>query len=235
MNLNEQYLKYELTGFKKYSFRFFCRKKRIDFLLNLINKTFENNLISILDAGCGPGFVAFELTKRGYNVTGIDILPEFIVHCKKINKNGNFIVKNLEKDFTSNKKFDCIICTETIEHLKNPKKTLIKFKKMLNNHGIVIISTPNYRSFWPLIEFLSKCVFRKINWNHSHVSKFTPKTLMDTIKMCGFKRLYISTIFLISPFFPKKVGEILYNFERILLNEFLLGSLIYIVCSKNRK
>ena len=39
--------------------------------------------ISILDVGCGNGYFARELARRGARVTGIDISPRMIEHAKQ--------------------------------------------------------------------------------------------------------------------------------------------------------
>lgn len=50
--------------------------------------------------------------------------------------------------------FDCVISGEVLEHLENPSKFLKEIKRILKNNGKLIITTPNYFSLWPIIEYL---------------------------------------------------------------------------------
>src|SRR5437762_12209047 len=39
--------------------------------------------LDALDAGCGTGFLAFELTARGHQVTGVDFAPAMIAEARR--------------------------------------------------------------------------------------------------------------------------------------------------------
>ncbi|MBE2189242.1 MAG: class I SAM-dependent methyltransferase [Candidatus Kapabacteria bacterium] len=62
-----------------------------DFIEQEMNK--EKNL-KILDVGCGTGRHSIELTRRGYNVTGIDLSESMLVKARQ-----NALSANLEIDF----------------------------------------------------------------------------------------------------------------------------------------
>jgi ubiquinone/menaquinone biosynthesis C-methylase UbiE len=93
------------------------RKKRLEILLKYIDFKKGN---SILDFGCGTGYLYKYLQKSGFKVkyTGIDISSEAIKFAKKIyNKenNCNFILANiLERNLK--KKFDHILINGTFNN-----------------------------------------------------------------------------------------------------------------------
>jgi len=58
-----------------------------DFIEKEIN--FDKSL-KILDVGCGTGRHAIELTKRGYQVTGIDLSESQLKRAKEKAKSGEF-------------------------------------------------------------------------------------------------------------------------------------------------
>ena len=66
--------------------------------------------------------------------------------------------------------FNCIVCFETLEHLKNYGNTLDEFFRVLKNHGLLIISTPNKE-----ISLKSK------NQNEYHINEFTHDEFVKTL------------------------------------------------------
>lgn len=85
-------------------------KQEIDFLLSEFDLPQGQH---ILDIPCGFGRHAVELTKRGFNVTGIDISPTFIQGLTdKINSEG-LNIKAIQADILAvqlNEKFSGVLC-----------------------------------------------------------------------------------------------------------------------------
>ena len=81
----------------------------------------------ILEFGCGKGFVSEQLRKKGNKITAVEIdagsAKKAQKFCEKI------IVGNIEEmDFEKiGKGFDIAIFADVLEHLKNPKETLVPF------------------------------------------------------------------------------------------------------------
>lgn len=103
------------------------------------NKFIKNNIKdskSILDVGCGKGYLDFYLYNDSINITGIDLNID-IDYDKDKYKNINFIESDFMK-YDFNNKFDIIIFVSSIHHL-NMKKALKKAKKLLNKDGKIII------------------------------------------------------------------------------------------------
>src|SRR5207344_1992202 len=57
--------------------------------------------------------------------------------------NLRFIVSNATRVALASASFDAIICFEVIEHLVEQKALLEEVSRLLNEQGILIISTPN--------------------------------------------------------------------------------------------
>lgn len=74
------------------------------------------NPISVMDVGCGIGAWLSVWKKNGVNIiSGID--GEYVDTSKLLIKKDEFRALNLEKDFTSDKKYDIITCLEVAEHI----------------------------------------------------------------------------------------------------------------------
>jgi len=129
---------------------------------------------NILDIGCyiGTDIFMLGLGKKNIQFYGTDISKEVIKRAKMLTKFRN--VKNVEfKVSDSNKKlpfkdnfFDLIICSEVIEHLKNPSKFLKDCHKKLKKGGSLIVTTPNLG--YPFIKF-----GKLINVNKFREQEFT--------------------------------------------------------------
>ncbi len=87
-----------------------------------------------LDVGCRKGIQTKRLIERGYEVTSIDIEKEYI-DCRIVDVNNKLPFNN--------NTFDLIWCSEVIEHLKDPAKTIKEFNRILKDNGEMILTTPN--------------------------------------------------------------------------------------------
>ncbi len=113
-------------------------------VLRVLNKDGKGLL---LDVGCSHGAFSFELARRSYSVTGIDVNRESVKVGQKIQ--GYLGLKNLifhQMDILSNhfpeKQFDVIMTFETLEHIKEDSKVIREFHRMLKDEGRIIVSVP---------------------------------------------------------------------------------------------
>ncbi len=116
---------------------------------NAINKLIENKIddktnITILDVGCGRGWLSSLLTQYG-NVTGVEPVKNVVKYAKKLYPNINFIVgstPNLLPKFKNS--FDLIVCSEVLEHIPDDKKIVFvsEINQLLKKNGHAIFSTP---------------------------------------------------------------------------------------------
>jgi len=54
----------------------------------------------------------------------------------------NFVPLNLEKDSQYPGSFDCVVCADVIEHLMDPDPLLRFLESLLNEGGVLLLSTP---------------------------------------------------------------------------------------------
>jgi len=70
---------------------------------------------------------------------------------------------------------DVVLCTDVIEHLVEPKKTLIEMWRVLRPGGTVIVFTPPYDSArWNLAEWVHRIITGR---QADHISPFTRESL----------------------------------------------------------
>ncbi len=104
--------------------------------------------IKFLEVGSGHGLLTKYLLKNNFQNEGTicDISKQSLDLTKStIQKKTNLKkIKFVNKDFfylNSDSKFDLIIMGEVIEHVRNPKKFLLKAKSMLSKNGKIFLST----------------------------------------------------------------------------------------------
>lgn len=188
MKKNNFYTKYFSTHYKflagdedfsSYQKRYYLWKSYLQQFLP------ENKNTSILEIGCGTGFNLFSLMKMGYkNAFGIDVSPECITICKKMNFNCLLIDKSNEEKFYRDckNKFNIVILYDILEHYspEDASDILLQVKTVLNKDGLVIISLPNADH-----PFSNTLLFADI----THKFIYNEKSLSQLLRNCGFKSM----------------------------------------------
>lgn len=118
-----------------------------------LKKTVEKIQLSnqlILDVGCGSGIISSECINRGHRVVGFDLGRNFVKTCNQMFKTPKsfFIPGDAESIPFADNTFDVVICTEVIEHLLDPQKTISEFYRVLKPNGTLLLSTPKKSFFW---------------------------------------------------------------------------------------
>ena len=90
-----------------------------------------------LDAPCGDGALARELSARGWRVCGADIAPVHIDGAASLRL-------DLDQPLPfSDGAFDAVVSLEGIEHLLSPARCLAEFCRVLRPGGRLVVTTPN--------------------------------------------------------------------------------------------
>lgn len=96
----------------------------------------------VLDVGCGIGILLDLLRERkNCECTGVDISPYAIEVLRAKGHRG--AASKLPVIPYGDSSFDCVIATELIEHLSQPRKTIAEMVRVSFPGGKIIISTPN--------------------------------------------------------------------------------------------
>ena len=153
----------------------FIERRRLKIIREMVA---EDPNHQILEIGSGGGHV-LRMFKRA-KLTAVDVSDLFLDMARK-NLAGydvEFIKGEIDKLSLPAEKFDRIICTEVLEHTKDPEAILKEIARLLKRGGRAIITVPND----PLINGLKTVVRRtpigwalksKIEWGgdiyHIHV------------------------------------------------------------------
>lgn len=143
----------------------------------------------ILDIGCARGLFGELLKKRQKcRVTGIDMDSGLLAYAKE--RIDEVIHGDIEEVLGRGtlKTYDCIVCGDILEHLRNPWSVARMLMPRLNAGGRLIASTPNINNWAILHELLNG------EWNYvpfsilsgAHIRFFTRKTLTGLFQGAGY-------------------------------------------------
>lgn len=136
---------------------------------------------SVLEVGCGRGFLADTLAAKN-SVTACDI----VVNEKTIRKypNVHFIEANIEALPFEENAYDVVICTHTLEHVKDLAAAMSELRRVAKNELIIVV--PRQRPY--KYTFSLHTQFFPYEWSLQAAFGFDPKT--TRIKNLGGDWLY---------------------------------------------
>ena len=142
----------------------------------------------ILDVGCASGHFLELAKKSGWNCYGVEPNRNVIDSLKRTFGNQkifNTSIENLE----IGKTFDVITMWELIEHVQNPLEIFKKINSLLNDDGILVLSTPNSEGF----DMVTLNELSDVYMPPSHINFFNSKSICYALKKSGFKKIKIVT------------------------------------------
>ncbi len=142
---------------------------------------------TILDVGCASGWFLSRVSKKYPHAKcyGIDIYDKAIAFGKKKYPKIKFSVSDADKLPYRASTFELVICTEVLEHVDDPKKTLQEIKRVLKRNGRAVIELDSGSLLFTIVWYLWR-LSRGNVWNHSHLHSFNVKKLERMLKSAGF-------------------------------------------------
>lgn len=131
-------------NYKKHTSKNPIQKKLIEnFFSTLVNLTRNLDTKRILDVGCGEGFTLERFHKEhiGKTLEGIDF---FTTAVKLGEKQFPYLTLREGSIYDlpyKDNAFDFVLCTEVLEHLKEPEKALEELRRVTSKY--LLLSVPN--------------------------------------------------------------------------------------------
>ena len=156
------------------------KKKHFKTKIDEIKK--YKNCGKLLDVGCAQGAFLAACSDTSFQLFGVEPSKFTYVEAIKIASNSTIYNKTLlEADFPENN-FDVVSLINTLEHLVNPRDTIVEIFRILKPGGLLFIETPNIDHWIPRL--LGR------NWVQlsvpDHVAFFSKKILTDMMGEIGF-------------------------------------------------
>jgi 2-polyprenyl-3-methyl-5-hydroxy-6-metoxy-1,4-benzoquinol methylase len=140
---------------------------------------------SILDVGCGMGFLLLSLKNAGYtSLSGVDTDEQQVRSCKEKDLNVSLVQDSISYLNNNSSKYDIITLFDVLEHIPSPQQ--ISFARAINNAlkpgGRLILTVPNANSV---------LASRNRYIDHTHHVLFTEVSLDFVLYNAGFKEIEI--------------------------------------------
>lgn len=182
--------------------------KRLDFV--------ESSLASlqagarVLDVGCGSGtYLTVPLSRGRFRVTGVDLHAESLIRAVTQSPTLTAVRAAELRCFQSGV-FDCVICSEVLEHLQDPLAALHEVRRILRPGGILLVTVPNGWGFKERASLLDAALRRALpidalrrrlrsltsatsgapdtlNQDTPHVQWFTTRSVRALFSAAGFR------------------------------------------------
>jgi len=156
----------------------------------------------LLDLGCGPGTFLSTLGQDRVCV-GVDVAPRQVAFARRRygSSTRRFLCCNVTHLPFDAGSFDVITSSELVEHLplEGVRALLAEAQRCLRPGGVLVLTTPNYRSAWPLLEWLVS-VCTDVDYRKQHVTRFRRETLRQALAEADFQRVHVRSFLLGAPF-----------------------------------
>ena len=150
---------------------------------------------SVCDLGSGNGYLAGQLARHGYRITGIDASATGIALAKRFYATDSveFICNEITPGLVGSRlkpgSFDAVVSSDVIEHLYRPSLLVETAALLLKPRGILLIGTPYHGYVKNLaISVLDKWdAHHAVDWDGGHIKFYSVRTLHGLVSRHGFE------------------------------------------------
>jgi len=145
------------------------------FLLTRKLTKLRKEIKNVCDIGCGVGLLSNSLGKKGFKVHGYD-MDKNAIKLARLNKSKNteFFVGNVY-NLKNKSKYDAVISTSMLEHVKDDVKALKNMNKVMKPGGYLLLGVPYQMKYWTIQDKM---------WGHYR--RYEKKELEHKLKLAGF-------------------------------------------------
>ncbi|MBC7389421.1 MAG: methyltransferase domain-containing protein [Opitutaceae bacterium] len=169
----------------------FQRPEEDDFLrkalLQYIPKTKTGRAIEI---GCFPGGYLSVLGDLGYELNGVDLTPKtngLIEILRNYGYKTGVINMQDFMNLRTDEKFQAVVSFGFIEHFKNYDEVLLKHASLVDQNGILFISTPNYKG---IFQYLFHLLFDTPGLKRHNIASMNPQKWASVLEEIGFEVIF---------------------------------------------
>jgi 2-polyprenyl-6-hydroxyphenyl methylase/3-demethylubiquinone-9 3-methyltransferase len=165
--------------------------------------------LAVLDVGCGGGFMAEPLARRGAKIIGIDPVKEVITaasrHASREGLEIDYRMAFGEAIPLADVSVDCVVCVDVLEHVADLDRVLDEVARVLKPNGLFLFDTINRSILATLvIVYLGEVVLSLLpRGTHDPARFIRPTELRDKLAIrnlhvgsligfgpCGFNRRF---------------------------------------------
>ncbi len=180
---------------------------RIPWVIREMEKYFGKRPISLLDIGCGAGFLTNAVAKCAHQVTGIDLSSDSLRVAAAFDetKSVRYVEANGYQLPFDNHSFDVVTAMDLLEHVEDPRRLIEEASRLLKPGGLFFFHTFNRTplSYLVVIKGVEWFVANTPQNMHIYPLFLKPKELqefclqnkMQVIQLRGFRPKVLSRYF----------------------------------------
>ena len=175
----------------------------------------------LLDLACGPGTFIGSLDSE-VDAVGVDIAQPQVDYAQSqyATAHKRFVRIDGGRLPFDDGVFDAVTIIELIEHLTMQQnlELLIEARRVLKpSTGVLIVSTPNYHSGWPVLEAMVNRV-AEVSYAEQHITRFHRRRLASLLGQAGLREIEVRRYQGFAPFgalLSWTFSDWLYRVERL--------------------
>lgn len=155
----------------------------------------QSGVKTICDLGCGNGYLAGQLGRRGFSVVGIDASDTYLKIAREHNSIGavtfmkGLVDRGLPQSVLAGRQpFDLIVSSDVIEHVYDPLEFLKTALALLKPGGTAVVGTPYHGYLKNIAISVSGKwdVHHSVHWHGGHIKFFSVPSLTSMMVQAGF-------------------------------------------------
>ena len=132
---------------------------------------------TVLDLGCGGGFMSEALAKRGATVIGVDPTDAAVVaaraHAGDEGLAIDYRLGSGEAIPLGDRSVDCVVCVDVLEHVADVDRVLDEIARVLKPDGLFLFDTINRTMLATfVIVHIGECILGLLPWGTHDPAKF---------------------------------------------------------------
>jgi SAM-dependent methyltransferase len=129
---------------------------------------------SVLDIGCGTGFVLAALERAGMHACGLDMLPKGLGYARR--RVVGPLVATSAPPLPFRDQFDVAMLCDVVEHVADDVGVLREAGRTLHAEGALVVTVPAFPALWTPLDDLS-----------GHKRRYTRRSLVEAMERAGLR------------------------------------------------
>lgn len=137
---------------------------------------------SVLDFGCGEGYILDMMAERGVDLAayeGLDLRPDALSEARSRWPSTRFTEANLFDAAYDNKSYHTVMALEVLEHLFEPEKVLRRLVDMAEEH--LVLTVPN-EPWFQLMNLVRGRDLIRLGNHPEHINHWNKKTFAEFVE-----------------------------------------------------
>lgn len=147
-------------------------KAKKEMIIDLYHKYCHPGLM--LDVGCGTGAISKAL-KRFTKVVSCDFSDESVKYSRIRNPDIEVVRGDAQSMSFKSNKFDSIVSTDLVEHVKDDNAAIKEFHRVLKKDGKLILTVPAFQFLWAKDDVML-----------GHYRRYTKSQIRNLLERHGF-------------------------------------------------